>query len=58
LIQVYCRSSEHVDLGVQFQIGDSIALINPTKKDIIATSIILGIGGQKSFHHGTLIEDG
>ncbi len=43
---------------MQFQIGDSVALINPTKEDIIATCMISGIGGQTCFHHGTLIEDG
>jgi len=58
LIQVYCRNNEHVDLGVQFQIGDSIALINPTKEDIIATGMISGISGQTCFHHGTPIEGG
>ncbi len=57
MIQVYCRNSECVDLGVQFQIGDSAALINPTKEDIIATCMISGIGGQTCFHHGTPIED-
>ncbi len=45
-------------MGVQFQIGDLVALINPTKEDIIATGMILGIGGQTCSHHGTLIEDG
>jgi hypothetical protein len=39
LIQVYCKNNEHVDLGVQFQVGDSVALINPTKEDIIAIGI-------------------
>jgi hypothetical protein len=58
LIQVYCRNNERVDLGVQFQIRDSVALINPTKEDIIATGMISGIGGQTCFHHGTPIEDG
>ncbi len=58
MIQVYCKNSEHVDLGVKFQIGDSVALINPTKEDIIAKSMISGIGGQTCFHHGTPIEDG
>ncbi len=58
MIQVYCRISERVDLGVQFQMGDSVALINPTKEDIIATSMISKIGGQTCFHHGTPIEDG
>ncbi len=56
MIQVYCKNSEHVDLGVQFQIGDLDALINPTKEDIIATGMISGIGGQTCFHHGTPIE--
>jgi len=58
LIEVYCRNSEHVDLGVQFQIGDSVALIDPTREDIIATGMISGIGGHTCFHHGTPIEDG
>ncbi len=43
---------------MQFQIGNSVALINPTKEDIIAICMISGIGGQTCFHHGTLIEDG
>ncbi len=58
MIQVYCRNSERVDLGVQFQVGDLVALIDPTKEDIIATCMISGIGGQTCFHHGTVIEDG
>ncbi len=43
---------------MQFQIGDSVALINPTKKDIVVTCMISGIGGQTCFHHGTPIEGG
>jgi len=43
---------------VQFQTGDSVTLINPTKEDIIAIGMISRIGGQTCFHHGTLIEDG
>ncbi len=31
-------------------------MINPTKKTIIATSLILKIGGQACVHHGTSIE--
>jgi hypothetical protein len=58
LIQVYCRNNERVNLGVQFQIGDSVALINPTREDIIATGMISGIGGQTCLHHGTPIADG
>jgi hypothetical protein len=58
LIQVYCKNNEHVDLGVQFQIGDSVSLINLTKEDIIAIGMISRIGGQTCFHHGTPIEDG
>jgi hypothetical protein len=58
LIQFYCKNNEHVDLGVQFQTGDSFALINPTKDDIIAIGMISGTGGQTCFHHGTPIEDG
>jgi len=33
-------------------------LINPTKEDIIATSMISRISGQTCFHQGTPIEDG
>jgi len=57
-IQLYCGNNEHVDLGVQFQIGDSVALINTTKEDIVAIGMISGIGGQTCFHHGIPIEDG
>ncbi len=45
-------------MGVQFQIGDSVALINPTKEDIVAIGMISRIGGHTCFHHGTPIEDG
>ncbi len=58
MIQIYCRNNERVDLGVQFQVGDSVALIDPTREGIIATGMISGIGGQTCFHHGTPIEDG
>jgi hypothetical protein len=38
--------------------GDSVFLINPTKKTIIVIGLISGIGGQACVHHGTTIEDG
>jgi hypothetical protein len=45
LIQLYYKNNEHVDLGAQFEIGDLVASINPTKEDIVATCMILGISG-------------
>jgi hypothetical protein len=38
--------------------GDLVFLINPTKKTVIATRLILGISGQTCVHHGTTIEAG
>jgi hypothetical protein len=45
-------------VDVTFQMGDSVFLINPTKKTIIVIGLISGIGGQACVHHGTTIEDG
>jgi hypothetical protein len=38
--------------------GDSVFLINPTKEAVIATGLILGIGGQTCVHHDITIEVG
>jgi hypothetical protein len=45
-------------MDVQFEMGDSVLLINPTKEAVIATGLISGIGGQACVHHGTTIEAG
>jgi hypothetical protein len=45
-------------LGVQFQIGHLIALINLSKEEIVTTCMISRIGRQVCLHHGTPIEDG
>ncbi len=45
-------------MDVQFEMGDSVFLINPTKEAVIATQLISGIGGQACVHHGTTIEVG
>jgi len=38
--------------------GDLVFFINPTKKIVIATRLISGIGGQACVHHGTTIKVG
>ncbi len=45
-------------MDVTFQMGDSVFLINPTKKIVIATRLISRIGGQACVHHGSTIEVG
>jgi hypothetical protein len=45
-------------VDVQFQMGDSVFLINPTKEAVIATRLISRIGGQACVHHGITIEAG
>ncbi len=43
-------------MDVQFQMGDAMFLINPTKEMVIATRLISKIGGKTCVHHGTTIE--
>jgi hypothetical protein len=45
-------------MDVQFQMGDSVFFINPTKEAVIAIGLILRIDGQTCVHHGTTIEVG
>ncbi len=45
-------------MGAQFQLGDKITLISSTKLDVIATGVVVGIGGQHGVHHCTQVDTG